>query len=282
VADEESLAPADLLNKLSNALMLVSRGDPLVALRSEIDTRFRSLSVEFKAVETRFDSIDKSIALQHEDQVRVPTLLQSAVISLRELVEQTILTKIAEVLGEFKKHSSQTDQKLVRVDEKLLGLEGVVMERITSLTLNVNQRFSGIVDTFAEKDKAVSVGLSAQKEAAAAQQASNTAATQKMEDNFTKLLQQGSDLLNEVRRNTELQISDIKSRLDKGEGRTGVTDPALAEALRELVVMRISQGQQAGQKEGGASIGLMVIGTGTILSGLMSMVTVIILLISHH
>jgi hypothetical protein len=103
-------------------------------------------------------------------------------------------------------------------DDKLTGSVEVLSERIRSLTDLTAQQFTSVASTFAEKDKAVSVGLSAQKESAAAQQQANANATEKMEDNFTKLLDQGRELLSEVRRNTELQINDIKSRLDKGEG----------------------------------------------------------------
>jgi hypothetical protein len=96
------------------------------------------------------------------------------------------------------------------------------------------QQFKSVTDAFAEKDKAVSVGLSAQKESAAAQQSSNNAANNKMEENFTKLLDQGRDMLAEVRRNTELQINEIKSRVDRGEGKTSVSDPSIADAIRMM------------------------------------------------
>lgn len=100
------------------------------------------------------------------------------------------------------------------------ALHDLILAKIEVLASVTSQQFISINDKFAEKDKAVSVGLSAQKEAAAAQQDSNTAATLKMEDNFTKLLDQGRELLSEVRRNTDVQISDIKSRLDKGDGQS--------------------------------------------------------------
>lgn len=104
--------------------------------------------------------------------------------------------------------------------DRLQALHELIVAKIEVLANVTTQQFISINDKFAEKDKAVSVGLSAQKEAAAAQQDSNTAATLKMEDNFTKLLDQGRDLLSEVRRNTDIQIGDIKSRLDKGEGQS--------------------------------------------------------------
>lgn len=117
------------------------------------------------------------------------------------------------------------ETRMAAGSDALNALHQLILAKIEVLANVTTQQFISINDKFAEKDKAVSVGLSAQKEAAAAQQDSNTAATLKMEDNFTKLLDQGRDLLSEVRRNTDIQISDIKSRLDKGEGQTkGATD----------------------------------------------------------
>jgi hypothetical protein len=129
-----------------------------------------------------------------------------------------------------------------------VALHDLILAKLDVLANVTSQQFISINDKFAEKDKAVSVGLSAQKEAAAAQQDSNTSATLKMEDNFTKLLDQGRELLSEVRRNTDVQISDIKSRLDKG------------------------QGQGEGKTEGLSMAGAMIIGAAFVMSSIISVV----------
>jgi hypothetical protein len=181
------------------------------------------LNIKFDSIHATLNAMEKAVTLQHDDLVRVPTDVQKTTSALRELMEAKQLfidgklDKIAEVFT-----------------EKISGMTSVVTERIKSLADVTTQQFKSIEDKFAEKDKAVSVGLSAQKESAAAQQSSNMDAQTKMESNFTKLLDQGRELLGEVRRNTELQINDIKSRLDKGEGKTSVTDPAVGAALMEL------------------------------------------------
>ena len=132
---------------------------------------------------------------------------------------------VSDLKEQFKLTVSLVDEKIDgRITERVAGKIDLLGERIRSLSDVTTQQFKSITDTFAEKDKAVSVGLSAQKEAAAAQQASNTEATNKMESNFTKLLDQGQELLAEVRRNTEIQIGDIKDRLTSIESRAqGVT-----------------------------------------------------------
>jgi hypothetical protein len=239
--DTGNESPSDMLNKLSQALTLVARGDPIVSLRAELQSKF-------DAIETRFGGIDQATKLQHEDMVRVPTSIDRAIDGLRDLVIAKVETSISQLGGEvhtnLATHAGSYNALEARINEKFDGAIAVVNEKITSLNNVTGQQFKSIVDTFAEKDKAVSVGLSAQKEAAAAQQNTNDTATKKMEDNFTKLLDQGRELLTEVRRNTELQINDIKSRLDKGEGRISVSDPNTEIAISKLTtaVEKLSNG----------------------------------------
>jgi rhodanese-related sulfurtransferase len=193
-------SPSDTLNKLSTALSIVARGDPIVSLRSELDTRFRS-------IDTRFAAIDKATDLQHEDMVRVPTDIDKAVDALQSFLE----AKLSQI-------DVRTEAVKGVISERLDGSVSLLNEKILSLSNITTQQFASINNTFAEKDKAVLVGLSAQKESAAAAQAASDAAISKMENNFTKLIEQGNNLLLEVRRNTELQMNEIKSRLDRGEG----------------------------------------------------------------
>jgi len=187
-------SPNEMLQKVSTALMMVAKGDPVTGLRGELTTKF-------EAIETRFAAIDKATDLVHADYVRVPTQVDKAIGGLQAVI------------------SERVDGHFALLKQTIDGSLAVVNEKIKSLSDVTTQQFKSITDTFAEKDKAVSVGLSAQKEAAAAQQAGNAQATTKMEDNFTKLLDQGRELLAEVRRNTEVQISDIKDRLTAMESR---------------------------------------------------------------
>jgi hypothetical protein len=227
---------------------------------------FERLEPRFKGIETRFEDRDNATKLLHDDYVRVPTVVDRAILNLRELTTANVDGKIAvldERLAGVRSRIDAMDKAIILLQtsndkvpdfvrnevkqlkevhaEKIEGAVDVVNERIKSLADVTTQQFASINDKFAEKDKAVSVGLSAQKESAAATQDSNTAATNKMEANFTALLTQGRELLAEVRKSTELQINDLKanmqalgSRLDRGEGRTSVSDPALTEQMRSL------------------------------------------------
>lgn len=145
--------------------------------------------------ETRLNGMDKAIQLLQEATNRIPQHIKDEVDQLRELHEE--------------KFRSTDAQSLIQ--------------------------FAGIATQFAERDKrteqlsladktAIAAALQAQKEDASAKNESNATATAKMEANFAKLIEQGQTLLMEVRRNTEAQINDLKSRLDKGEGTSRGSD----------------------------------------------------------
>src|SRR6202023_698453 len=72
---EDDTGGTELLVKLSTALALISKGDPLVSLRTELAT-------QFDAIQTRFTAIDKATELKHDDLVRVPTQVDKAVSAL--------------------------------------------------------------------------------------------------------------------------------------------------------------------------------------------------------
>lgn len=114
MADQEILSPDDMLNKLSQALIQVSRGDPLVALRNELQTQFR-------AIETRFLAIDKATELQHEDMVRVPTQVDKAIISLQGLLEQRMETHAEKILGNLMTQTSETAEKFAGIKQQFSG-----------------------------------------------------------------------------------------------------------------------------------------------------------------
>jgi hypothetical protein len=186
VPDEpEILSPSDMVNKLSVALVQISRGDPLVALRNELDMRF-------DAVETRFEAMDKATDLQHQDMVRVPTLLQQAIGGLRELLHQEIETKSSNIQGEL---------NTIRAEmlEKFLGVAAQFNERDT----RTDQRAG-------DTKLAVDAAFAAAKEA-----------TAKIEAGFTKQIDAMIAIIDTKTANLAGSISDIKDRLTAMESRAG-------------------------------------------------------------
>jgi hypothetical protein len=147
-------------------------------------------------IETRLNAMDKAVTILHDDYTRVPTLLDRAVLNIRELVEEKI-SKLSEVSSE---------------------------------------RFSGIAQQFVERDKrtdqltlasstAIAAALQAQKEAAGETQKSSSLAIAKSEASTAESIRQLQTLFQSSMAGLGAQLADVKSRLDKGEGHTkGIGD----------------------------------------------------------
>jgi hypothetical protein len=293
-----------------SSLDLVPNPDPTLrtieVVDKAIESLIKQLEPKFEAIEARFQERDNAAKLLHEDFVRVPTVVDRAIINLRELMESKIEGRYNHVLAKIDDVQTTIDGmdkalvllqtyndkmpdfvrnevgQLKKVhEEKIDGSREVVNERIKSLADVTTQQFASINDKFAEKDKAVSVGLSAQKESAAATQDSNTAATNKMEANFTALLQQQRELLAEVRKSTEQQMNDMKttmvtlgSRLDRGEGRSSVADPTTTEQIRQLALsvqgLATSRDSGTGQSHGVSVAVAAIIGFFALLASIAS------------
>jgi len=306
------------MSKTRNGGGSVPNPDPTLrtieVVEKAIESLIRQLEPRFQGIEVRFADRDSATKLLHEDYVRVPTVVDRAVLNLRELLEaklegkhtlmvakvedvKTTIDAMDKALVLLQRYNDQMPNfvrnevgQLKKVhEEKIGGAIEVVNERIKSLADVTTQQFASINDKFAEKDKAVSVGLSAQKESAAATQDSNTSATNKMEANFTALLTQGRELLAEVRKSTEQQINDIKasqitlgSRLDRGEGRSSIADPATTDQIRHLAVavtdLSKSRDAGAGQSSGVGIAVAAVLGFFAIISTVASVAAVVVAL----
>lgn len=203
--------------------------DPSTITTTAIDRAVTNVERNFSI---RIDGMEKAIEVFHSDLTRVPTLLDRSILGLREIVEQRLegMDKAIELL-------QVSSAKLPQfVKDEVLQLRELHNEKFTSIGMQIEIQFGAIATQFLERDKrteqlsladktAIAAALQAQKEAAGAQNESNAAANVKMETNFAKLIDQGQALLLEMRRNTEAQINDLKSRLDKGEGAsTGVRE----------------------------------------------------------
>ena len=172
--------------------------DPTLRTMQLVDKAIKSLkeelSTRFEAVETRFISMDKAATLLHDDYVRVPTLLDRAIANLRELVYSEI-------------------EKFKHVDD---------------------ERFSKIDIMFTERDKrsdqlatvnktAIEAALQAAEKSGAKTELNTNESIKQLQVMFTTSINSLSD-----------KINDVKSRLDRGEGRTSVNDPAMMERLTIL------------------------------------------------
>ena len=116
-------------------------------------------------------------------------------------------------------------------DDSRDALHDLILAKIEVLESVTAQRFASIETQFSERDKrteqlsladktAIAAALQAQKEAAGAQNESNAASVTKQEAAFTKLLDQNQTLFHTAMSALTTQLNDVKSRLDKGEGKS--------------------------------------------------------------
>jgi len=107
----------------------------------------------------------------------------------------------------------------------------LVISELNSQIAVTQERFVGIATQFIERDRrtdqlsladktAVAAALQAAKEAVGAQNISNSVALTKMEDNFTKLIDQGQAQLQLMASNLDDKINDLKARIDTREGQS--------------------------------------------------------------
>lgn len=153
----------------------------------------------------RLDAYDKVFALLNEQQDRLPKIIEKSVADLERLinerrqnVEQSVALFRESVKTQFEERDKRAD---------LLS---------------------------AATEKAISAALQAQKESAGATNDTNAVAQNKMESQFAKLLDQQRELLGQSVKTLDGKISEVSSRLDRGEGKTSVSDPAVAEGMKQL------------------------------------------------
>jgi hypothetical protein len=194
--EQEIQTPTDMLNKLSTALVMASRGDPLTALRGEFETKINSIL-------SRFDAIDKATELQHQDMVRVPTQVDKAVAALRDVLVQMMKTNAAEVFGEIRKHISETSEKFAGVTAKFLDVATRTDQRAGDIKLAVDAAFAAAKETTAK----IEAGFTKQIDAMIA-----------IIDTKTGNLQAG---LADLKDNNAAGLADVKVRLTALESRAG-------------------------------------------------------------
>ena len=123
------------------------------------------------------------------------------------------------------------DHRQAVIDATALSLRELMMSEIGKLALVTEEKFSGVSNQFIERDKrtdqltvaaqtAVTAAFAAQKEAVSEQNKSNSLAINKSEQATAESLRQLQTLFISDSKATNDKIDDLKSRLDRGEGKT--------------------------------------------------------------
>ncbi len=165
----------------------VASPDPSVMTTAQL---YREISNLETRLLTRLGALEKAMELAHDDVVRVPTLLDRAVLNLREYL-----------LGEIRK------------------LEAVSDEKFNSVQTQFTERDTRTEQTARDSKVTVDIALKAQQEAFGGQNKSFAQAVAKSEANTTKQIDQIGTLISAQTKATNDKIDDLKGRLGAIEGR---------------------------------------------------------------
>lgn len=219
--------------------------------------------------------------------VRTVEQLQREIAATREIVEangkatrEVLETRLGGMDKAIELLQKAADKIPQHVKDEVAQLRELHEEKFTSVSRQIEIQFGGIATQFQERDKrteqlsiadktAIAAALQAQKEAAGSTNESIIAVITKMESSFTKLFDQNQTLLQTMTKNIGDQINDLKSRLDKGEGKTSVSDPAVADAVRQLGIvvsnLTAAKDTNAGHAKGASDNMGYIIGIGGLL-----------------
>lgn len=218
-----------------------NKGGP--EIESTTEPLFHEIRSLKELVYTRIRALEKAVEVAHEDLVRVPTEVQKAVGTLKDLHEAKIEGNRRECATQFKMVATASDQLQALIETRLDGNDTAIRllqdttdkfpqridEKIFALEKVAQEKFASIVTQFAERDvrteqattstkTAVDAALAAQEKAVGKQNDSFTAATQKSEDAFTKQIDQLGLLIQTTARGIDDKIDDLKQRVTRIEG----------------------------------------------------------------
>jgi hypothetical protein len=167
---------------------LLPRPDPTVLTTQQL---LRELAALREVFDTRFTAMDTATSLLAETVNRTPTVVQTAVANLKDLHD----------------------------------------ERFRSTELVSQTRLNGIEQQFAERDvrteqaaiaadSALKAALQAAKEAVFENSQAAAKAAEKVEQSFTKQIDQIGLRIDTVAQGFDARLTELKERIDRGEGST--------------------------------------------------------------
>lgn len=197
------------------------------------DGEHLNLAAEIKEIKARLDAMDKAADILHQDFVRVPTEMDRQIKHLHDLLKSDIAANKEAVTTLYQ----QWIARQAVLDERFLVRD----EWAKQATALGKEYLDGI---FAERDKRAEALMRVQLESLT-----------KMENNFIKLIEQGAATNAASNRGLTDSLNDVKSRMDRGEGKTSVTDPSVAEAIR-MMNATVSSLQNTSRESAGHSKGI--------------------------
>jgi hypothetical protein len=156
----------------------------------------RELATLREIIETRLDGMD-----------RATELASAQAVVAREQIEQTrgrLREETATAVGQLRE----------LLDARLEGMDRAIALQFAERDVRSEQATVG-------SRQALHAALLAQKELAAEQNDANSAAAAKAEASFTKQIDQIGTIIQTTEKATDARITELKERIDRGEGSTG-------------------------------------------------------------
>lgn len=273
--------------------IVVPNPDPSAVTIQHVDREIKNLSEQ---IDARLDGMEKAVQVFHDDLVRVPTQTDRAIAGLRELLETRMdgMDAVAQLLKERVegkngglddeiKHlrelmQSTIDEQSSMANQKFASIEARLIER----RIAFDTRFAAIDIRFGERDKrseqltladktAVAAALQAAKEMVGAQNTSNNIAIAKSEASTAESIKQLQTLFTTANSALTVRVDELKGRLDRGEGRTSISEPGTSDEISKLraaiLNLATSRDTMVGHAQGVSQTTAMLIAIGGALSG---------------
>ena len=217
---------------------VIPNPDPSVITSDAIDRR---VSNSERVISARIDGMEKAVGVFQGDLTRVPTQLDRAIAGQRDLVEAQLEGRISTV-----KQRLDGMDKAIELFQKFTDKQPeFVRDQVTHLKELHDAEFKGIQSqlTLAKEaakqldtvnQTAITSALTAQKEQAAETQKSSQAAIAKSEASTTEAIRALTATFNTAIAGLQRELGELKGRIDRGEGRTSISDPETTTTLRLL------------------------------------------------
>ena len=175
-------------------------GESAVAISSKLDQDVidRSVNNAAAVINARIDGMALAVEVFQADLHRVPTAMDRAVLSLRELLES----------------------KLNNVDRQVEQYHDISRGKIEQLAAVMGERFTGVAAQFSERDTRTDQRAGDTKLAVDAAFAAAKEATAKIEAGFTKQIDAIISIIDTKTQNLASGLGDLKERIAATEART--------------------------------------------------------------
>ncbi len=146
--------------------------------------------------------------------------LDKAEKSIKESIESLHLEQKAGLDEVEERITARINGRRQEIDQQFLAARELTNEKFKSVETQFIERDKRAEQTSQSDRSAIDAALTAQKEATEATNASNAAAIAKSEIGFTKQFDQIGQSIISSNKSVDEKIDDLKSRMDRGEGRS--------------------------------------------------------------